>query len=488
MSKGSYDKKKFATRIVGLALFVLSVWISFPELFKTRLPVLTNDLTFDRLQAFRTTKFEVEKNQFTKFGKELFFDPRLSRNGQISCATCHQPEKSFTDGRTLARGLDETQRNVPTLINQRANSWFFWDGRADTLTSQALNPLLNEKEHGLDAISLAQKIIQFHGDRYKDVFGPSKNEIDLTSSEHQYFFASKRAPMQPSVAMYGIASIGSFRALDWILSLAGHSGISPQKQFMELSNNASSWSIESKHKLPESVRPIDDLPENMRAFVTEVLVNSAASIEAFERTIVAYDSPFDRYLSKVNSHLDLEAALNPDFGNQELLGLKLFLDRGKCSLCHSGPNFTDSQFHNVGLAWNPLVDQILFPTSRAEAVLEIGESPLNCNSPAIKAARAKVGLPRNPSCDELEFLRVDALELVGAFKTPTLRNLTKTGPYMHDGRFKTLAEVIEHYDEMNENSAIGHKEETLQPLSLTKKERAALNAFLESLNSPVSYE
>ena len=97
-------------------------------------------------------------------------------------------------------------------------------------------------------------------------------------------------------------------------------------------------------------------------------------------------------------------------------------------------------------------------------------------------------LPADPdreSCRELPFLDTENPELIGAFKTPSLRNVAKTAPYMHDGRFATLEAVVEHYDQQSDKAATGHREELLRPLDLSDEEKEALVAFLNALSSPV---
>lgn len=93
-------------------------------------------------------------------GQQLFFDVRLSRNGQISCASCHQPDKAFTDGKTVAVGLAQGTRNTPTLLGVAQQDWFFWDGRKDSLWSQALESLENPAEHGLTRVEVVQRVLQ----------------------------------------------------------------------------------------------------------------------------------------------------------------------------------------------------------------------------------------------------------------------------------------------------------------------------------------
>lgn len=84
-------------------------------------------------------------------GKRLFFDQRLSGDGSISCASCHRPERAFSDGLAQAQGIGRQAgtRNTPSLLNVRFNSSQFWDGRSASLEAQALLPFLDPREHGL---------------------------------------------------------------------------------------------------------------------------------------------------------------------------------------------------------------------------------------------------------------------------------------------------------------------------------------------------
>ncbi|HRJ51233.1 MAG TPA: cytochrome c peroxidase [Candidatus Thiothrix moscowensis] len=93
-------------------------------------------------------------------GRQLFFDQRLSRNGKVACATCHQPDKAFSDGKTVAEALARGTRNTPALPGVAYNDWFFWDGRKDSLWSQALAPLENPAEHGLTRTRIIRLLLQ----------------------------------------------------------------------------------------------------------------------------------------------------------------------------------------------------------------------------------------------------------------------------------------------------------------------------------------
>ncbi len=172
-------------------------------------------------------------------------------------------------------------------------------------------------------------------------------------------------------------------------------------------------------------------------FGTEVnLQGIAEAIAAYERTILSTNSSFDKYVLGDKAAMD-EAAVR---------GMALFKGKARCILCHNGPNFTDNRFHNLG-------------------VPQVG-----------------------PMKEDLGRYYVTRLEKdKGAFKTPTLRSITETAPYMHDGAFKTLEEVIDFLDKgggPNPNLS-----PLVKPLGLTAEEKADLLAFLKALTGePIKFE
>jgi cytochrome c peroxidase len=149
----------------------------------------------------------------------------------------------------------------------------------------------------------------------------------------------------------------------------------------------------------------------------------ARALATYERTLVSRSSPYDRYLAGERSALT----------EQQRQGLVLFNGKAECMICHNGPDLTDNQFSRVGLA---------------------GDDPG-------RAAIDPVSGPR------------------GGFKTPSLREVSQTAPYFHDGSVASLEEVVEHYA----RGGNAHVERDIHPLDLTKDEKAALVAFLHALSS-----
>ncbi|MEE8307258.1 MAG: cytochrome c peroxidase [Gammaproteobacteria bacterium] len=107
-------------------------------------------------------------------GHRLFFDTRLSANEEVACATCHQPAKYFTDGLPRGQGLGTSRRNTISLVGAAYSPWFYWDGRKDSLWSQALSPLEDSQEHGGTRLQLARVIYADAAYRmaYRRLFGP----------------------------------------------------------------------------------------------------------------------------------------------------------------------------------------------------------------------------------------------------------------------------------------------------------------------------
>jgi cytochrome c peroxidase len=111
----------------------------------------------------------------TALGRELFFDARLSRDGRVSCASCHQPDKGFSNGERFATGVGGKvgTRKVPRLVNVGFNGSLFWDGRAATLEAQALMPIENPGEMDMRPADVAARLngIASYGERFQKIFG-----------------------------------------------------------------------------------------------------------------------------------------------------------------------------------------------------------------------------------------------------------------------------------------------------------------------------
>ncbi len=318
-------------------------------------------------------------------GQRLFFDTRMSANGAVSCASCHQPERRFTDGLPKGQGVANSKRNTRSIVGVAYSPWLYWDGRKDSLWSQALAPLEDVNEHGSDREKVVELVTQ--GSEYRDDYEILFGEFD---------------PARDDAVDVAFANVGK-------------------------------------------------------------------AIAAFERLLLPSPSRFDDYVAALLDGNDSgkTAVLSTD----EILGLQLFIGEAGCIQCHNGPLLTNHEFHNTGV--------ISFPgevpdKGRTAGVREVLVDPFNCIGDHSDDA--------DKVCTELEYARTGP-ELLGAFRTPSLRNLEDTEPYMHKGQFNTLAETLQHYNDAPP-AMIGHNE--AKPLGLSGRELRQLEAFLTSLTAPLA--
>jgi cytochrome c peroxidase len=307
-------------------------------------PALAQDATQAQRAAFRrpdTIPFPKD-NPYTPekavLGKQLFFDTRLSRDKNLSCASCHNPSFGWEVPFALAIGAGGKPlgRHAPTTMNQAWSRNLFWDGRAPTLEAQAKGPIEADVEMDLPMSVAVKRLREVAG--YRDAFS---------------------------------------------------------KAF-----------------------PKDGLTE------TTVL----QAIATYERTLVTGDTPFDRWLRGDRRAMSDSARR----------GFAVFTGKGNCADCHSGWNFTDDAFHDIGLATQ-----------------DVGRMAVS-----------------KTASDQF------------AFKTPTLREINARAPYMHNGAVQSLEAVIAHY------ITGGQKRPSLspkmKPLALSGEDLQDLAAFLRALSSPQS--
>ncbi len=204
----------------------------------------------------------------------------------------------------------------------------------------------------------------------------------------------------------------------------------------------------------------------------------AKAIASFERTVIAGDSPFDRYQYGGNPK-----ALNAS----QKRGLELFRLKARCASCHTVEHtqslFTDNRFHNIGIGFKAIAGR---EPAIAEKFLRMKHA--SNGSDAVAEMIDKAVLSDKEISELGRFVITEDFSDIGAFKTPTLRNVALTFPYMHDGSLKTLSEVVDFYN----NGGRVNPDDPLtpflsggiKPLDLSDEEKADLVAFLESLTSP----
>ena len=218
-------------------------------------------------------------------GKRLFSDTRLSSNGRVACATCHDAGRHFQDGLPVGQGVGTGARRTMPIAAAAHSPWMFWDGRKDSLWSQALGPLEDAAEHGANRAQLVRVLEANYRKEYEALFG-------------------------------------RFPSLEGVPANASPNG-SPQER--------EAWARMSNAQ---------------RDAVNRAFANLGKAIAAFERTVAHGESRFDRYAAAVlKGDSGGQQVLSP----QEVRGLRLFIGQGQCSTCHNGPLLTDQHFHNTGV-------------------------------------------------------------------------------------------------------------------------------------------
>ncbi len=363
-----------------------------------------------------TNRFESDPSA-AHLGRWLFFDEGMSRSGTVSCASCHDPELGWGDGRALAVGEGNVARHAMTLWNVAYNRWFFWDGRADSLWSQALGPLEDPAEHGFTRLEVVHRVVQVASLRaaYEAVFG------ELTDFGDRDRFPVRGRPI-------------------------------PQ---------------DPEH--PDALAYAGMREEDRRA-VDRVFANVGKALAAFQRTIVSRRSRFDVFVEGIAQGDPTKLGV---LSAKEQQGLRLFVGKARCVTCHAGPTFSDREFHDTRVPTTKTGRRR--DPGRLAGIDLVQADPFNglgafSDSPD-GAALDKVGYLMKTSHNRSEF------------KTPTLRNVASSAPYMHAGQFSSLREVLHFYNTL-EGAAKRHHgaENLLTPLGLDPTELDALEAFLRSLS------
>lgn len=350
-------------------------------------------------------------------GKQLFEDTGLSRNGKVACATCHLPDAQFQDGRPRGQGVGAGHRRTMPVMGAAHAPFLFWDGRKDSLWSQALGPWEDGLEHGSSRVALVRWVRAHYLDAYEQSFGAMPDFGPLPE------------------------------------------GASPNGTDAE----RAAWA---------------GLTDIQRERVNRVFANMGKAIAAYERNISYGVSRFDRYAEAIAAgKRDGQQLLTA----QEVRGLRLFLNQGQCSTCHNGPLLTDHAFHNTGV--RP-VDATAPDAGRTVGAHKLQQDEFNC------LGRYSDAQPEQ--CTELQFLATDDPTQLGAFRTPSLRNVAARAPYMHGGQFSTLDRVIEHYAQ-SPAAIIGHSElarpgdrnAERRVIRLSPAQIRDIKAFLDTLTGPV---
>lgn len=261
-------------------------------------------------------------------GQRLFFDPRLSANGAVSCASCHRPELAFTDGLPIAVGTGPGRRHTPGLLGVAHSPWFYWDGRRDSQWAQALTPLETHFEQGAGRAAIVRLLASDPDYKllYEEIFGALPDPARLPDS---------------ASPLGGDAEREAWQRLD----------------------------------------------ADARFAVSSAFANAGKALAAYQRTLLPSPARFDAYADALaRDDATIQRQQGDALSREEIAGLALFIGAAQCVNCHNGPLFTNHDFHNTGIL--PLAGK-LPSLGRFDGVRLAREDPFNCLGEFSDAAPAQ---------------------------------------------------------------------------------------------------
>ncbi|PHQ67595.1 MAG: hypothetical protein COB93_10990 [Sneathiella sp.] len=203
-----------------------------------------------------------------------------------------------------------------------------------------------------------------------------------------------------------------------------------------------------------------------------LLVLLGKALAAYQETLITGVTAFDAFSAALAAEDATGIAQYPDAAAR---GLKLFVGEGRCNLCHFGPNFTNGEFGNIGIPY--FIEKGKVDKGRFGGIQSLQANPYNL----LGAYNDDVGGKTKLRTRHIK----RQYSNWGEFKIPSLRNVADTAPYMHNGSLATLADVVDHYSELNEERLHADGEKILRPLNLSELEKADLMAFLKTLSAPL---
>jgi cytochrome c peroxidase len=401
---------------ITLPLFTAGVVEPWGALGSLELEIIANEMAPTRgPMTDDATNAHAASAEAAELGQQLFFDPRYSKDGAVSCASCHIATAGFQDNRAnTSLGLGYTERHAPSClhggaaVDETGTAWQFWDGRRDSLWSQALGPPENDTEMGGARGAVALLVYDRYREPYEAIFGemPELRDAD------------------------GVALVSA-----------------------DARPGSASW---------------EELDATQRDAVTGVYVGFGKAIDAYERKLSNTNSPFDRFWAHAMAGDGPDStAITP----VQKRGLSLFIGKANCIACHNGPELSDGKFHNIGVAQQGMHVPAIDP-GRVAGIAEALASEFSCTS-------RWSDHPDKSQCAIATLVAEEAM--LGAFKTPSLREVAMTAPYMHTGELATLEDVVRFYNEGGSTGSFsGKRDSEILPLGLIEPEITDLVAFLES--------
>jgi cytochrome c peroxidase len=200
-----------------------------------------------------------------------------------------------------------------------------------------------------------------------------------------------------------------------------------------------------------------------------VAVDLAKALAAYQETLVSGRTPFDAYRDALARGDEAAAAKYPAAAQR---GARIFVGKGRCNTCHVGPAFRNGEFHDIGIPFFVAGGRV--DPGRHDGIRRVKASRFNLLGPySDDPTQGSAIATRHVAQEHRNF---------GEFKVPSLRNVSRTAPYMHDGSLATLREVVRHYSNLDPDRVHSDGEQILRPLGLTDAEIDDVVVFLDSLN------
>jgi cytochrome c peroxidase len=376
------------------------------------------------------------------FGQTLFFDPafagallegdndgsshtlgKVGETGKVACAGCHVPAPGFVDDRSLGEQVSLASgwllRKTPSLLDVGQAKLITWGGRHDALYNQPFGPIESNKEMNSSRLFTAEEVLRRYKGVYESIFG----------------------------ALPPLDDANRFPALT--ASTTGCKKVAP-------------GAPADCHGMPGDHAEFDGMSADDQDAVTRVVVNLGKALGAYERKLSCGAGRFDAW-----AHGD-EAKLS----QAEQRGLKLFLGKGKCVDCHTGPFLSDQKFHNVGV----------MPRTVAIVVIDTGDHGAAADLAAANADPLNTK-GKYSDGDDGRLPASVAPEMDGAFRTPTLRCSSKRPSFFHTGYLRSLETVIDHFDMGGDPGGFEGTSE-IRAIGLSDEEKSDLAQFLQALDGP----
>lgn len=453
---------------------------------------------------FFDTRFSGTATQFDNLRRPVL--PAFARAAKgtpvaLSCASCHDPNRGGIDDASpggVSIGAGEFDVNAQPTINSAFYTLLFWNGRTDSLWAQAL--AANEGAVSMNSTRLrdAWVIADFYRADYAATFAATP--LPLTG---------KSTDVQPLLETDG-ARVGQCKL---------NAATCPTDMGCRQAQDATGTMVGCWPRFPLNGKPgskagcqpgdltepfgdaWDCMVKDDQDLVTRVFVNFGKAIAAYETKLVSRDASFDAFVSAGPGSAAISVSAQR--------GARLFVGKAACNECHNTPLLSDNQFHNVGAPQTGhgvpteadcpaggVCDCVGAPaTATADGSPVPAKSPKNCLPWGARDGLAKLrtnGFLRGSvwSDDPTDvtrsaYLSDDTFPLAGvpkgAWRTPTLRDVALTGPYMHDGVYQSLQDVVAHYNNGGATNGVGVAAPQLRPLFLSEGEQADLVEFLKTL-------